>query len=89
MGGWVGGWSELELRLSSGQLELGLGLSLAKIDIFKIYTKGLWENVKDGISRPIGSQEIQKTKVETDLLDTLCMYACVFTAFFQKYQFSS
>ena len=31
----------------------------------------VWENVKDGVSRPIGSQEIQKTKVETDLLDTL------------------
>ena len=33
MGGWVGGWSELELRLSSGQqkLELGRGLSLAII----------------------------------------------------------
>ena len=35
--------------------------------------KGLWENVKDGISRPIGSRGIPKTKVETDLLDTLYM----------------
>ena len=30
LGGWVAGWEELEIRLSSGQrkLELGLGLSL-------------------------------------------------------------
>ena len=33
--------------------------------------KGLLNNVQDGIYRPLGSQEIQKTKVETDLLDTL------------------
>ena len=33
--------------------------------------KGLLKNVQDGISRPLGSLEIQKTKVETDLLDTL------------------
>ena len=29
-------------------------------------------NVQDGMYRPIGSQEIQKTKVEHVLLDTLC-----------------
>ena len=29
------------------------------------------KNVQDGISRPLGSQEIQKTKVETVLWDTL------------------
>ena len=29
------------------------------------------KNVQDGISRPLGSREIQKTKVGTDLLDTL------------------
>ena len=29
------------------------------------------KNVHDGISRPIGSKEIQKTKVETLLVDTL------------------
>ena len=39
--------------------------------VLKSTQKGLLENVKDGISRPIGSREIQKTKVETDLLDTL------------------
>ena len=33
--------------------------------------KGLLKNVQDGISRPQGSREIQKTKVGTDLLDTL------------------
>ena len=31
----------------------------------------LLKNVQDGISRPLGNQAIQKTKVETDLLDTL------------------
>ena len=33
--------------------------------------KGQLKNVQDGISRPLGSQEIQKTKVERVLLDTL------------------
>ena len=33
--------------------------------------KGLLKNVKDGISRPLGSREIQKTKVCTVLPDTL------------------
>ena len=32
MAGWLGGGEELELRLSSGQLELGPGLSLAICD---------------------------------------------------------
>ena len=41
------------------------------MDIFKIYTERAVENVQDGISRPIGSREIQKTKVERILLDTL------------------
>ena len=31
----------------------------------------LLKNVQDGISRLLGNQAIQKTKVETDLLDTL------------------
>ena len=31
----------------------------------------LLKNVQDGISRPLGNRTIQKTKVETDLLDTL------------------
>ena len=31
----------------------------------------LLTNVQDGISRPLGNGAIQKTKVETDLLDTL------------------
>ena len=31
----------------------------------------LLKNVQDGISRPLGNRAIQKTKVETDLLDTL------------------
>ena len=33
--------------------------------------KGLLKNVQDGISRPIGSQEIQEIKVATVLRDTL------------------
>ena len=33
--------------------------------------KGQLKNVQDGISRPLGSREIQKTKVETVLWDTL------------------
>ena len=33
--------------------------------------KGLLKNVQDGISRPLGSREIQKTKVGTILWDTL------------------
>ena len=44
--------------------------------------KGQLKNVQDEISRPLGSREIQKTKVETVLRDTLynlsrhvpCMY---------------
>ena len=33
--------------------------------------KGQLKNVEDEISRPLGSREIQKTKVETVLWDTL------------------
>ena len=33
--------------------------------------KGLLKNVQDEVSRPLGGREIQKTKVETVLLDTL------------------
>ena len=32
---------------------------------------GVLKNVLDGISRPLGSQQIQKTKVGTVLVDTL------------------
>ena len=42
-----------------------------KIDIFIIYTERAIKNAKDGISRPLGSREIQKTKVCTVLRDTL------------------
>ena len=41
------------------------------MNISKIYTKWAVENVQYGISRPLGSREIQKTKVATVLLDTL------------------
>ena len=34
-------------------------------------SKGEFKDVQDGISRPLGSREIQKTKVETVLPDTL------------------
>ena len=33
--------------------------------------EGLFKNIQDGIFRPLGSREIQKTKVETVLVDTL------------------
>ena len=39
------------------------------------FSNSTWEgqlkNVQDEISRPLGSREIQKTKVETVLVDTL------------------
>ena len=47
------------------------------LDIFRFAVfleskrKGLLKNVKDGISRPLGSREIQITKVCTVLPDTL------------------
>ena len=37
----------------------------------KSQRKGLLKNVQDGVSRPLGGQEIQKTKVGTVLPDTL------------------
>ena len=40
------------------------------MDVSKIYTK----NAQYGISRPLGSQEIQKTKVATVLRDTLYIH---------------
>ena len=33
--------------------------------------KGLLKNVQDGVSRPLGSREIQQTKAETVLVDNL------------------
>jgi hypothetical protein len=30
VGGWLGGWGEIEIKANSAQLELELGLSLAK-----------------------------------------------------------
>ena len=43
------------------------------LDIFKIYTKWAVEKcpVQDGIPKPLRSREIQKTKVDTILRDTL------------------
>ena len=42
-----------------------------KMEFFKSTRKGQLNNVQDGISRPLGSREIQKTKVEIVLVDTL------------------
>ena len=39
--------------------------------VLKSTWKGLWKNVKDGISRCFGGREINKTKVGTILWDTL------------------
>ena len=41
------------------------------MDIFEIYTKRAVENVQDGISRPLGSPEIQEIKGATVLRYTL------------------
>ena len=46
--------------------------------ILKSTQKGLLKNVQDVISRPLGSQEIQKTKVERVLLDTLYLVSLSF-----------
>ena len=40
-----------------------VSLNSKKLDNFEIYRKSLLKNVQDGISRPLGSQEIQKTKM--------------------------
>ena len=45
---------------------------IIKNQIFLKFTwKGLLKNVQDGISRPLGSREIQKTKRSRELRDTL------------------
>ena len=41
----------------------------------------LLKNVQDGISRPQGNRAIQKTKVETDLLDTLYVFGVSIACF--------
>ena len=43
----------------------------SKWTLFKSTQKVLFKNVQDGISRPLGSREIQKTKVSNVLRDTL------------------
>ena len=44
------------------------------MEIFIIFTGRAVKNVQDGISRPLGSQEIQKPKVGTVLVDNLFVY---------------
>ena len=44
---------------------------ITKWIFFESARKGLLKNVQDEISRPLESREIQKTKVERVLLDTL------------------
>ena len=44
---------------------------ITKMLFSKSAWKGLLKNVQDGISRPRGSRETQKTKVETVVGDTL------------------
>ena len=43
--------------------------------------KGQLKNVEDEISRPLGSREIQKTKVETVLWDTLYLRRPISSSF--------
>ena len=50
------------------------------MDIIKIYAERADHNVQDGISRPLGSWEIHKTKAGTVLRDTL--YSCQQGVFF-------
>ena len=45
---------------------------------------GLLKNVQDGISRPLRSREIQKTKVEKVLVDTLYITTWMFLKSTQK-----
>ena len=41
MGGWLGGWGEIEIKANSAQLELELGLSLAIITFVGLENNGL------------------------------------------------
>ena len=48
--------------------------------------RAILKNVKDGISRPLGGREIQKTKVYTVLLDTLDMRSIILKNVCQIYK---
>ena len=54
-----------------GSIRVNISPKHKKRTLLKSTQKRLLKNVQDGISRPLGSQEIQKTKVERVLLDTL------------------
>ena len=53
----------------------------------KYQQEGLFKNVQDGISRPIGSRVIQNTKGETVLVDTL--YKMIYTLLAQTLELLS
>ena len=54
MGGWVGG-EKLKIKLNSGQLELELGLSLAKI--LKVEEKKEYRKINRRIRRKVKQKE--------------------------------
>ena len=54
-----------------GNIMLQISPNSNKLDIFELYTERAVENVQDGISRPLESQEIQKKTTGTVLVDTL------------------
>ena len=59
----MGGWSEkTKVIPNSTQLKLKLELSLAKMDISKIWETGLFKNVQGEMFRPLESREVHKTK---------------------------
>ena len=74
MGGWVVGQSEIKANSASVavEVEVEVEAELGKNWIsLKSTQKWLLKNVQDGISRPLGSRVIQKTKRSRELRDTL------------------
>ena len=60
-------WTPCKLQIS----QFGFYQKMKQWIFSKSTRKGQLKNVQDEISRPLGSREIQKTKVETVLRDTL------------------
>ena len=68
-------WKMLILRMNTLQYLCNISVQISpidkKLDILKSARKGLLKNSQGWIFRPLGSQEIQKTKAGRVLLDTL------------------
>ena len=54
-----------------GHISVKISPNNNKLDSFKIYAERAVENVQDGTYRCFGGREINKTKVETILWDTM------------------